>query len=240
MRTIAAVFVVLTAFAATPAAAKAAASFPQSQAKRLYENRCSSCHGLSLQGSSNGPPLIGKSAADVDFMLRTGRMPAAVAWEQPAAQRPEFDDGEIRALVAYVVLVGQGSPALPTLRPGNVVRGRAAFAQNCAACHGVTGRGASVGYSEVAPSLAAAAPMVVAEAVRVGPGVMPAFGHDVISASDLDDVVAYVALLQRRSRAENPGGVSLGNVGPVAEGFVGWLFGLGLLVLLCRRIGTTD
>jgi ubiquinol-cytochrome c reductase cytochrome c subunit len=85
-----------------------------------------------------------------------------------------------------------------------------------------------------------AAPEQIAEAVRIGPGVMPTFGTDVIAPSELDDIVSYVGMLQNRSRANNPGGLQLANIGPVAEGFVAWFFGIGLLVLLCRRIGTTD
>lgn len=206
----------------------------------LYNTRCSSCHGVHLQGSIDAPPLFGKNAADVDFMLRTGRMPAAVPGPQQLPKPAQFDDAQIRSLVAYVVSVGHGNAALPTLAAGNAARGRDLFAQNCQACHGVTGHGASVGSSEVAPSLMSVAPLQIAEAVRVGPGVMPAFGTDVIKPRDVDDIVTYVSLLQLQSHANNPGGLQLANIGPVAEGFVGWVFGIGLLVLLCRRIGTTD
>jgi ubiquinol-cytochrome c reductase cytochrome c subunit len=206
----------------------------------LYDTHCSSCHGAHLDGSIIAPPLLQKSAADVDFMLRTGRMPAAVPGPQQLQQRPQFDDAQIRSLVAYVVAAGHGNAVLPSVRPGNVARGRSLFAANCQACHGVTAHGASVGSSEVAPSLMSVAPQQIAEAVRVGPGVMPAFGTDVVKQRDLDDLVSYVALLQQQSYANNPGGLQLANIGPVAEGFVGWVFGIGLLVLLCRRIGTTD
>ncbi|HEV7178531.1 MAG TPA: c-type cytochrome [Candidatus Baltobacteraceae bacterium] len=226
--------------AAVSVVAAPAATAQQNQGKLLFENRCTSCHGLYLQGSPDGPPLIGKSAAAVDFMLRTGRMPAAVAWEQTIAQKPQFDDERIRAIVAYVVFAGHGNPALPNPLPGNVAGGRALFAENCQSCHGITGHGASVGYAQVAPSLMSAAPEQIAEAVRIGPGVMPTFGTDVIAPSELDDIVSYVGMLQNRSRANNPGGLQLANIGPVAEGFVAWFFGIGLLVLLCRRIGTTD
>lgn len=210
-----------------------------SSGKVLYEERCSSCHGLALQGSIDGPPLIGKGAADVDFMLRTGRMPAPVAWQEQFSHPPAFDDADIRALVQYVMRTGHGDPSLPNPERGNALQGRNVFVENCEACHGVTARGASVGFSEVAPSLQVVPPMQIAEAVRTGPGVMPAFGNDVLSRSDLDDVIAYIGLLHERPRELDPGGLSLGNVGPVAEGFIAWFFGLGLLVLLCRWIGTT-
>lgn len=208
--------------------------------RALYDTHCSSCHGAHLQGSADGPPLFAKSAADVDFMLRTGRMPASVSWQQPLQRAPQFDDARIRALVTYVTTAGRGVAMLPVVSVGNATRGRALYAENCQACHGVTAHGASVGGSEVAPSLMWVAPQQIAEAVRVGPGVMPSFGSDVVKRRDLDDVVTYVALLQRQSYANNPGGLQLANVGPVAEGFVAWVFGIGLLVLLCRCIGTAE
>lgn len=226
------------AFAGSARAAQNVVAQPTGET--LYNTRCSSCHGVHLQGSIDAPPLFGKSAADVDFMLRTGRMPAAVPGPQQLPKPAQFDDAQIRSLVAYVISVGHGNAALPTPAAGNAARGRDLFAQNCQACHGVTGHGASVGSSEVAPSLMSVAPIQIAEAIRIGPGVMPAFGTDVVKPRDVDDIVTYVTLLQRQSHANNPGGLQLANIGPVAEGFVGWVFGIGLLVLLCRRIGTTD
>jgi ubiquinol-cytochrome c reductase cytochrome c subunit len=35
----------------------------------------------------------------------------------------------------------------------------------------------------------------------------------------------------------NPGGVALGGIGPVGEGFVGLLVGVGALMLVCFWIG---
>lgn len=219
-------------------AAALAGSASGAQGANLYAERCSSCHGAALQGSPNGPPLDGKSAADVDFMLATGRMPASVPWEQEMRKQPAFTPEQIDALVAYVVQAGHGDARLPAISGGDVRRGRQLFAENCAHCHGVTAHGASVGYQNYAPSLMESTSREVAEAVRVGPGVMPAFGPDVLAPGSVADVARYVRYLQ--TDTANPGGLALANVGPVAEGFVGWAFGLGLLVWLVRRIGTTE
>ena len=246
---------------------------PADRGQTLYETRCSSCHGMFLQGSPSGPPLIGTSAASVDFMLQTGRMPAAVPWVQPLRQKPQFSQPEIAALVRYitsaslpkganlpqhtqtrseysqanvraivndVVTNAHDRQGLPTIATGSARRGRAIFAQNCEQCHGVSAHGASVGYAIVAPSLMHAKPEQIAEAVRSGPGEMPHFGTDVISDRSLADVTRYVEYLQDDTRAYNPGGLQLANIGPVAEGFVAWVFGLGILVLFVRRIGSTD
>ncbi|HET7481998.1 MAG TPA: cytochrome c, partial [Actinomycetota bacterium] len=75
----------------------------------------------------------------------------------------------------------------------------------------------------------------IAEAIRVGPGTMPRFGSDSLDDSQMNDVVAYVDYLQDSA---DPGGFSLGRVGPVTEGLVGWVLGLGLLIVVIRWIGT--
>ena len=57
-------------------------------------------------------------------------------------------------------------------------------------------------------------------------------------ARDVDDLAWYVNYLQ--TQPNNPGGLALANIGPVAEGFVAWVFGIGLLVLLVRQISRAD
>lgn len=44
------------------------------EGKKLYAVGCSSCHGTSGQGSSDGPSLVGVGSAAVDFQVGTGRM----------------------------------------------------------------------------------------------------------------------------------------------------------------------
>jgi ubiquinol-cytochrome c reductase cytochrome c subunit len=76
---------------------------------------------------------------------------------------------------------------------------------------------------------------MVAEAVRTGPGNMPRFSDFQISKQQLADVVDYVT--QGIEHPSNPGGIGLGGVGPVAEGFVGLFVGVGLCVLVALWIG---
>lgn len=190
------------------------------------------------------PPLIGRSAADIHLMLDTGRMPAAVPGVNEIHRRSDFTPVQMQKLVRYVQGFSPGSAdaSLPVIMPGNVKHGRALFAEKCAQCHGATGDGASVGYANVAPSLADATAFQVAEAIRAGPGgVMPRFGTDVLSDRDVSDIAHYVTFVQmesNQSRGVDAGGFSMAHVGPVAEGFVAWLFGLGALVLFIRRVGT--
>ena len=209
----------------------------------LYMTHCASCHGDNGQGSNVAPSLIGKSAADIHLMLDTGRMPAAVPYVNEVHKAPTFTEAQMKEIVTYVQSFTPGSTdsALPRILPGNIARGRALFNENCAHCHGVAGNGASVGYDNVAPSLMNATVFQVAEAIRAGPEVMPRFGPDVLSDQDVSDIARYVNFVQTQSDAPHgidAGGLPLAHVGPVAEGLIAWIFGIGLLVLFLRSIGT--
>ncbi len=177
----------------------------------------------------------------IRFMLDTGRMPASVPYLNEIHRAPQFTPEQTTALVRHIRSFGPRAPDLPVPRvaAGNVNGGRALFAENCAQCHGAAGDGASVGSDNVAPSLRDDSALQIAEAVRAGPSVMPRFGTDVLSDRDVDDIAAYVtAQRSNATTGDAAGGLSLAHVGPVAEGFVAWLFGLGALVLFVRRIGT--
>jgi quinol---cytochrome-c reductase cytochrome c subunit len=210
----------------------------------LYMTRCSSCHGERGQGSAAAPPLIGKSASIVHFMLDTGRMPAPAPNVNEIHKEPDFTEAQMTVIVKYVLSFTPGATdsTLPKILPGNIPHGRKLFNENCAHCHGAAGNGASVGYDNVAPSLMNATMFQVAEAVRAGPGVMPRFGPDVLSDQDVSDIARYVNYLQTQAdqpRSIDSGGLPLAHVGPVAEGFIAWLFGIGLLILFVRSIGTS-
>ena len=64
---------------------------------------------------------------------------------------------------------------------------------------------------------------------------MPVFNEDVFDHEDLEAIVAYVEYLKN---PDDRGGAGIGRIGPVAEGAIGWLVGLGLLFVFIRWIGT--
>jgi len=66
-----------------------------------------------------------------------------------------------------------------------------------------------------------------------GPEAMPVFSDGSLSPQAKRDIIAYI--LQTRTEP-NPGGFSLGRVGPTTEGLVIWLGGLGFLVLFAMWI----
>jgi ubiquinol-cytochrome c reductase cytochrome c subunit len=205
----------------------------------LYDVHCSSCHGINLTGSVNAPPLINVDAQDVDFMLRTGRMPSAAPYIQDFDHRSIFTNAEIHKIETYVMSQSTGQKQLPSVHLSGDVqtldRGREVWEENCEQCHAATGHGNGIGYRDVAPDLESVDPQIVADAVRMGPDIMPRFGPHIISPRDLDALASYVRYLQ--TAQYNPGGLQLANWGPIAEGFIAWGFGIGGLMLLIRRIG---
>ena len=114
---------------------------------------------------------------------------------------------------------------------GDLHRGWELYTANCAACHGSSGSGNAVGGGFAAANLHASEPLDIAEAMVVGPGVMPRFSFD---QRDQDAIVAYVLFLRD---SPSPGGVPLGGFGPVSEGFVAVVIGLSLFVALARWVG---
>ena len=60
-----------------------------------------------------------------------------------------------------------------------------------------------------------------------GPQSMPVFNDQIIDPQSKRDIMAF---LQTIHNAPTPGGLSLGSIGPVSEGLIGWLVGLGLLI----------
>ncbi|MEV0733887.1 c-type cytochrome [Polymorphospora sp. NPDC050346] len=224
--------------AAVPPGARAPAptGAPAPDGADLYLRTCASCHGVQGQGTQRGPSLVGVGPASVDFQLGTGRMPLKDERQQPTRHEPVFSAAEIAALVDHVASFGGGGPQIPDPAPGDVAAGRQIFAANCAPCHSATGSGTDLTNGLVAPPLYEATAVQIAEAVRVGPGPMPAFPAEVLTDRQVDDLTSYVRLLQ--SERFDVGGNPLGRLGPAAEGLVAWLIGLSLLVLAVRWLGT--
>jgi ubiquinol-cytochrome c reductase cytochrome c subunit len=205
--------------------------------QELYQANCSTCHGLDGLGTDNGPSLSEVGPASVDFMLSTGRMPLANPADQPRRGDPKFTPAQIDAIVAYLEVLVPGGEPIPVVdtSQGDLVRGAALFLENCAGCHGAGGSGDSVGGGQIAPSLTVADPVQIAEAIRVGPGVMPRFSPETLDQSDVDSIARYLVWI--RSNADD-GGAQLGRVGAVAEGLVAVVIGLGLLILVLRLTGS--
>lgn len=206
------------------------------EGKALYDVTCSSCHGNAGEGTSLGPTLIGVGSASVDFQMGTGRMPAA----RPEAQLPRrpviYSQAQIDAVGAYIESLGAG-PKVPQpaqyspegLTAEQIARGGELFRTNCSACHAIVGGGGALPNGKYAPSLKETEAVHIWEALRTGPQQMPSFPQTVITDEDARAIIGY---LKHSSAQPNYGGLGLGGLGPVAEGFWAWIVGIGGLVLV--------
>jgi len=221
----------------TASAGSGSSSSQIAEGKDLFDTSCSSCHGLDAQGSSVAPSLVGAGAAAVNFQVGTGRMPLKEVGAEAAQKPPVFNQQQIYAIAAYVASLG-GGPAIPTDQqvstagadPGN---GQSLFNANCAQCHNYSGAGGDLTEGKYAPPLTSATNRQIYEAMLTGPEAMPVFNDETLPPADKRDIIAYIT--QTRSEA-NPGGFSLGRVGPTTEGLVAWLGGIGALVLAAMWI----
>ena len=213
---------------------KAQGPGPVERGRELFLTGCSSCHGANGEGTNQGPDLRGVGAAAADFQLSTGRMPNTSPDRQSVTKRSPYSRKQIDDLVAYVASLGPGPP-IPDVNtpPGNLQEGAQLYLDNCAACHSAAGNGGALSLGRDAPTLHKATPVEVAEAVRTGPGQMPVFGPETLTRQQVNSIVRYVEYLKK---PEDPGGLSLGLVGPITEGLVAILIGLGALMLVSRWI----
>ena len=205
----------------------------------LFAANCSSCHGAEANGKIGvAPNLQGLGAGTVDFWVSTGRMPLANLSVQAIRKPPRFNRIQTLEIAAWVqsLTPGQGTqvPVVHTAT-ADLEAGNTLFTLNCAACHTISGAGDALAEGAYAPSLHLATPTQVVEAIRSGPGNMPRFGPGNITDTEARDIAAYVTgVLQHPN---NAGGAGLGGIGPVGEGFVGLLIGVGILMLVCFWIG---
>ncbi|WP_433540771.1 cytochrome bc1 complex diheme cytochrome c subunit [Streptosporangium sandarakinum] len=206
---------------------------PFARGRQLYRATCAGCHGQDGGGSQNGPSLRDAGPADVDYQVSSGRMPLPAPDAVPRRGKPAFGRHDIDALIAYVSTLGRGEP-IPRVAPGDVRLGATLYLQNCASCHSASAVGAALPDGRYAPSLMYPSSTQIAEAIRIGPGTMPQFSQGTLSDAEVNSIIGYILALRR---TDDRGGAKLGGVGPVAEGLVAWVFGIGLLLIVIRLLG---
>jgi ubiquinol-cytochrome c reductase cytochrome c subunit len=201
--------------------------------RNLFLEECATCHGLYAEGTSGinrAPSLIGVGAAAVNFQVTTGRMPAAVLGAENERKPPRLNATETAAIAAYIQSLG-GGPTVPSAAQvgtagANVGLGQQLFVANCAACHNFVGAGGALTNGKDAPPLTDSTPTQIYEAMLTGPEAMPVFNDLTVTPQEKRDIIAYVTQVRAQP---NPGGFSLGRVGPVTEGLVAFL---GLLLFM--------
>ena len=202
------------------------------EGRQIFLKGCSSCHGINAEGAQIAPSLIGVGAASVDFQVGTGRMPMADMSTQAMRKDPLYNAEETAALAAYVASLAPG-PAIPGEselnfeRDGSTAEGGELFRNNCAMCHNFAGQGGALSQGKYAPTLMGVEPKHIYEAMVTGPQSMPVFSDKTITPEEKMSIIKWIKAAEKEP---NLGGASLGRVGPVTEGLLGWVLGLGMLI----------
>jgi len=220
---------------AATASGPSAADIARGQA--IFADTCSSCHGMNAQGSEAGPSLVGVGAAAVDFQMSTGRMPGKDFDAEMPRKPVTFTTAQIHQVAAYIASLG-GGPAIPSAAMvstagADVALGQQLFITNCAQCHNFAGAGGALTDGKYAPPLTHSTPTQIYEAMLTGPEAMPVFSDTTVTPAQKRAIIAYVTKVRSEP---NPGGFSLGRIGPVTEGLVAFLGGIAVLVFAAMWI----
>ena len=221
----------------TQASAAVGAQQDVTAGQKLFQANCSSCHGLEAQGTSQAPSLIGTGAASVDFQVSTGRMPAKEVGAENERKPSSFSEEQIHQMAAYIASLG-GGPAIPDAQQvstagADTALGYQLFSANCSQCHNAGLSGGALTYGKDAPPLTQATPTQIYTAMLTGPEAMPVFSDGALPPQAKRDIIAYIT----QTRVEpNPGGFSLGRTGPITEGLVIFLGGMGFLIIIAMWI----
>lgn len=202
----------------------------------LYSQYCAECHGASGRGAEvpeyggEAPALLPEvneniSVAYLDLVMSTGRMPPAGSPYDNRERRVVFDAEERADIISWMVQEFDVPGEIPEVGEGSAARGQEVWAANCAHCHGATGQGGVAGAGAWTPSVVDKTAVEIAEAIRVGPFQMPRFDEDLISDSEVADVVAFMESVEEEPATPILGLVELNPV--YASGFV-----IALAVLL--------
>lgn len=201
----------------------------------LYATSCIACHGANLEGVHNrGPSLIGIGSAATYFQVSTGRMPAMGQQAQIPQKEPKFTDEQSRELAAYVQSNGGGNEVPEgNLRDGNVAEGGELFRLNCASCHNFAGKGAPLSAGAYAPAIKATDEQMYAVMLS-GAQNMPTFSDNQLTPEQKRSIISYIQTLEASA---DPGGAAIGRAGPVPEGLVIFIIGIGGLMGVILWIG---
>jgi ubiquinol-cytochrome c reductase cytochrome c subunit len=235
------------AFAPRAANAEEASAKDITAGRQLFLIGCASCHGKNAEGvltkrdNNYGPTLVGVGAAAVDFQVGTGRMPLAQAGPQAPRKDPEYTKAETRQLAAYIASLAPG-PAIPDSEYTDYSKttveqlraGGEFFRTNCTACHNSVGAGGALPGGRYAPTLVGVSAKHISEAMVTGPQQMPVFADTTITPEDKKNIIAYIKKVQTQPTY---GGLAGGGLGPVSEGLLTWIVGIGGMVGFAIWIG---
>jgi ubiquinol-cytochrome c reductase cytochrome c subunit len=165
----------------------------------------------------------------------------SVAAPQAPRKQPVYNAEETKQLAAFVASLGPG-PAIPEAEYTDykkasgeeLTRGGEFFRTNCTACHNSVGAGGALPGGRYAPKLTGVSSKHIYEAMLTGPQQMPVFSDEVITPEDKRAVITYIKSVQEEPQY---GGIGGGGFGPVVDGLLTWVIGIGGLVVFAVWIG---
>jgi len=131
----------ISAYAAARQDSQAAKPEDQSPGKQLFEQRCSTCHGLDA-GGAMGPNIQG-----IPFRLGADAVKGIIKNGMGGGGMPGFagqlDDAQIQQIVDYLLTLQRKDSGTIT---GNSAKGKEVYdASGCASCHTIAGEGGDAG-----------------------------------------------------------------------------------------------
>lgn len=187
---------------------------------KLYARNCAACHGENGDGGIGVPLSLPSFQATVsnEYLHKTIRLGRPGRVMPPSS----LTDPEIEAAVHFIRSWSQApAPQFPgKYVKGNAGRGRALFAEHCAACHGTNGeggKGTGVTFSRprnlpiMAPALnnpgflASASDFMIKENLMKGREGTPmdSFLKKGLNEKDIDDIVSFIRSFEKATRPKS-------------------------------------
>jgi mono/diheme cytochrome c family protein len=182
------------------------------EGKLKYHFTCSRCHGEAGQGQT-GPAIINEDflalASDL-FLYNTiasGRSHSSmIGWNKDVYNAERLGDEDITNIIAFIREEASKKPdyIYAGSNPGSKERGEPLFQKYCSECHGKEGEGTKAPALHNQELLSAATNGYLLATVSVGRegSAMPRWGkeekgHQMLTAQEREDIVAYVRSWQR-------------------------------------------
>lgn len=165
--------------------------------KRIFAAQgCETCHGAAGQGGSQtgtgiaGPRISPPTQSFSTFMTRV-REPGG---QMPAYSSSRVSDTDLAGVYAFLKSIGKEGRDLNLLRAGNAQNGKKTYTSyGCYECHGNHAEGSSATGPRLTPLRVALEAFI--DYIRHPAGQMPPYTSNVVSASELADIYAFLQSL---------------------------------------------
>ncbi len=191
--------------------------------------------------TGRGPSLVGVGESATYFQVSTGRMPATGQGAEENRKPSKFTEAagprrSPRTSSRSAADRRSRRAACASTRPSTASWPRAASCSASTARRATasTGKGAPLSAGKVAPSLNDATDKQIYAAMQSGPENMPVFSDNQLTPEQKKEIITYIQTLKA---SKDPGGNGIDRIGPVSEGLVIWVLGIGFMVGTILWIG---